>query len=192
MVKLFLSGPGGCGKTTIVEALENHEEFKNFKRISEVARELMRERNLNSDDLQKYDIDQFISFQEYIIEQQCVAEERNITFENVISDRSALDCVAYVLWKTGCDFESRTFRELVSRNKVCITLCQVRRQLNWIGGGGRCRYKSRVKSRRAFVSYIAVSIGNEVFAKIVLCDRNAAENGDLEASFQNIFCGNAL
>ena len=136
MVKLFLSGPGGCGKTTIVEALENHEEFKNFKRISEVARELMRERNLNSDDLQKYDIDQFISFQEYIIEQQCVAEERNITFENVISDRSALDCVAYVLWKTGGDFESRTFRELVSRNKVCITLCQVRRQLNWIGGGG--------------------------------------------------------
>ena len=123
MVKLFLSGPGGCGKTTIVKALENHEEFKNFKRISEVARELMRNRNLQCDDLQKYDIDQFVCFQEDIIEQQCIAEERNLTFENVISDRSALDCLAYMLWKTGGDFESRIFKELMSRNQVCIILC---------------------------------------------------------------------
>ena len=122
MVKLFLSGPGGCGKTTIVKALENHEEVKYFKRISEVARELMRNRNLQCDDLQKYDIDQFVCFQEDIIEQQCIAEERNLTFENVISDRSALDCLAYVLWKTGGDFESGKFKELMSRNQVCIIL----------------------------------------------------------------------
>ena len=120
MVRIFLSGPGGSGKTTLAEALKKEEEFQRFQQISEVARELMRKKNLNCDDLQKYDIDQFVNFQEEIVVAQCTAEEENIVHENVISDRSVLDCLAYTLWKTGWEFKGEKFREVLSRNKVCI------------------------------------------------------------------------
>ena len=35
--------------------------------------------------------------------------------------------------------------------------------------------------------YISASIGKKVFVKIVLCDKNAAENGDLGSFPQRIF-----
>ena len=120
MVKIFLSGSGGCGKTTLAHALGNRDEFKTFQHISEVARELMKERKLNCDDLEKYDINQFISFQEDIIKAQCIAEERNILHENVISDRSVLDCLAYALWRAGGNAESKILEDVMSRNRVCI------------------------------------------------------------------------
>ena len=41
MVRIFLSGIGGSGKTTLVKDLLQEEYFRDFKTITEIARSIM-------------------------------------------------------------------------------------------------------------------------------------------------------
>ena len=120
MVKLFLTGPGGSGKTTLAQALKRQNAFNDFEHISEVARELMKGRNMTGEDLKRFDTDQFICFQEDILKEQCIAEANKDGYANLISDRSILDCLAHILWKTGGELENAKIEEIISRNKVCV------------------------------------------------------------------------
>ena len=46
MVRIFLSGIGGSGKTTLVKDLLEEEYFQDFQTITEIARDIMRKKKI--------------------------------------------------------------------------------------------------------------------------------------------------
>ena len=46
MVRIFLSGIGGSGKTTLVKDLLEDEYFQDFQTITEIARDIMRKKKI--------------------------------------------------------------------------------------------------------------------------------------------------
>ncbi len=110
MVGIFLSGPGGAGKTTIIEHIfphnnnNNHNKkknpFKGWSKIVEVARGIIQEQGLVSRDFTEPR--RHLTLQEPILRAQNRAEsdlERNGA--DYVSDRCVLDCLAYARWR--CD-----------------------------------------------------------------------------------------
>ena len=49
MVRIFLSGIGGAGKTTIVNDLLQEEYFQDFQTITEIARDIMKRKKITSE-----------------------------------------------------------------------------------------------------------------------------------------------
>ncbi|CAG8586746.1 4784_t:CDS:1, partial [Racocetra fulgida] len=88
--KIVFVGAHSVGKTTIVKFIKSR---MNGTTISETARHLLKELNLNADIL-KNDPDKSLEFQEAIIKAQCKREEE-VEHEFAILDRSALDAIVY-------------------------------------------------------------------------------------------------
>ena len=59
---------------------------------------------------------------------------------------------------------------------------QAPKQLNWIGGGHRC--KSKVKRQRVFTCYISVPIGNMYMPKLSFFTGSLLETRGLGACLQ--------
>ena len=53
MVCVYLIGPGGVGKTTLITELVKKDKFKDFQRISEVARNIIKKNNLTTNDFRQ-------------------------------------------------------------------------------------------------------------------------------------------
>ena len=49
MVRIFLSGIGGSGKTTLVKDLLEEEYFHDFQTITEIARDIMRRKKITKE-----------------------------------------------------------------------------------------------------------------------------------------------
>ena len=49
MVRIFLSGIGGAGKTTLVNDLLQEEYFQDFQTITEIARDIMKRKKITSE-----------------------------------------------------------------------------------------------------------------------------------------------
>ena len=49
MVRIFLSGIGGSGKTTLVNDLLQEEYFQDFQTITEIARDIMKRKKITSE-----------------------------------------------------------------------------------------------------------------------------------------------
>ena len=49
MVRIFLSGIGGSGKTTLVNDLLQEEYFRDFETITEIARDIMKRKKITSE-----------------------------------------------------------------------------------------------------------------------------------------------
>ena len=49
MVRIFLSGIGGSGKTTLVKDLLEDEYFQDFQTITEIARDIMRRKKITKE-----------------------------------------------------------------------------------------------------------------------------------------------
>ena len=115
MVHIFLSGAGGVGKTTLAGELRKLKRFEDYKTIDEVARDLMRREELTRNDLEG-DEDVYLQFQWRVLKAQrrreaALAEEEERDF---VSDRSILDCLAYVLCIRDWDFLEKE----IERHKV--------------------------------------------------------------------------
>ena len=94
MVKIFFSGVGGSGKTTLLKSLIQTGSFRNFMTIEEVARNIMRNKRITKEMLEA-DIKTYLLLQFEIIEKQSREEEKLQEFD-FISDRSVIDCLAYI------------------------------------------------------------------------------------------------
>ena len=120
MVQVFLCGPGGAGKTTLSEALAKKEEFKHYFFIKEVARNVMKEHNITKKDIEGYNLQEFIGFQNLILKYQ-YTEECKHEGENMVSDRCVIDCVAYSYWKYEEQMKERPTLDIVSQwNKANV------------------------------------------------------------------------
>ena len=104
MVKIFFSGVGGSGKTTLLHSLVKTGSFRKFKTIEEVARNIMRDRRITKEMLET-DMKTYLLLQFEIIEKQSREEERIQEF-NFISDRSVIDCLAYIRMSDISEYES--------------------------------------------------------------------------------------
>ena len=49
MVRIFLSGIGGSGKTTLVNDLLQEEHFQHFQTITEIARDIMKRKKITKE-----------------------------------------------------------------------------------------------------------------------------------------------
>ena len=49
MVRIFLSGIGGSGKTTLVKDLLQAEDFQDFQTITEIARGIMKRKKITKE-----------------------------------------------------------------------------------------------------------------------------------------------
>ena len=111
MVKIFVSGVGGVGKTTLVKRLLEAAPFQSYMSILEVARTIMREKKITKEMLET-NIDSYLSLQIAIIEEQRKQEER-LDKMDFISDRSIMDCLAYIrMVKTETEYQQivQTYR----------------------------------------------------------------------------------
>ena len=104
MVKIFFSGVGGSGKTTLLKSLVQTGSFGNVKTIEEVARNIMRNKRITKEMLET-DIKTYLLLQFEIIKKQSREEERIQEFD-FISDRSVIDCLAYIRMSDISEYES--------------------------------------------------------------------------------------
>ncbi len=122
MVHIFLSGPGGAGKTTLSSELRRLPKFKTYKTISEVARKILSGRNLGKDHLRR--VETFLWLQREVVRAQRREEERLEKVPGFVSDRSVVDSLAYVLWREYGDSEAgdRYLEEILREFKVSSTI----------------------------------------------------------------------
>ena len=114
MVRLFLCGVGGAGKTTLAEKLMQRRGFKKFGRIQEVARKVMKRKGITKADLENQeDSSAYLRLQELVMEAQRAEEERQGSC--LISDRSLLDCLTYILLRRDWTY----MKGVVKRHQVC-------------------------------------------------------------------------
>eukprot|EP00092_Neocalanus_flemingeri_P027073 GFUD01029359.1.p1 GENE.GFUD01029359.1~~GFUD01029359.1.p1 ORF type:complete len:1934 (+),score=582.76 GFUD01029359.1:141-5942(+) len=97
MVKIFMSGVGGSGKTTLTNKLVKLKCFKKFRQVKEVAREIMKKERITKEMLETSE-ETYLRLQEMIIEGQRRKEDMQKD-NSFVSDRSVLDCLAYILLK---------------------------------------------------------------------------------------------
>ena len=117
MVKIFMCGVGGSGKTTLAKEMMQLKCFKQYRQIKEVAREIMKMKGITKEMLETSE-DIFLRLQEMIIEEQRRQEElqKNNSF---ISDRSVLDCLAYILLKKG---QWQDVEQVIQSYEVCLMI----------------------------------------------------------------------
>jgi predicted ATPase len=87
-MKVYFSGCHGAGKSTLAKYTSNKY---NLQFISEVARMVLSERELQIDTL-RYDIDLVNSYQQEVFNRQLLEESK---YKDFVSDRSAIDTLAY-------------------------------------------------------------------------------------------------
>ena len=88
-------GCGGVGKTTLINELVKDPEISSqTKRISEVARTILKERGITGPEMTS-DKDLFWEFQLLIIQEQLKRESLIQASEDLISDRCSLDAIVY-------------------------------------------------------------------------------------------------
>ena len=101
MVRVFLCGVGGAGKTTLAEKLMEKKELRRFGRIKEVARRVMQREGIKKADLEK-DKTTFLRLQELVMEEQRSEESRCGC--DLVSDRSVLDSLTYTNMRGGWNY----------------------------------------------------------------------------------------
>ncbi|XP_057317089.1 uncharacterized protein LOC130662285 [Hydractinia symbiolongicarpus] len=122
MVQIYLCGPGGAGKTTLMKQFCAEKPFDTYTQLKEVARTLMKQENIQKSDLERYNLQEFFNFQNLILKRQFYEEEK-MSGGNFVSDRSVMDCLAYLYWKMEKDeqYELR-IETLLQDNKALIEL----------------------------------------------------------------------
>lgn len=87
-MKIYFTGCHGSGKTTLARYVS--EKYK-LPFVTEVARMVLSERELQLDSL-RYNMDVVDDYQSQVFYRQLVEEAK---YNNFVSDRSAIDCLAY-------------------------------------------------------------------------------------------------
>ena len=111
MVRVFLCGVGGGGKTTLAEKLMDRKEVKGFVRIKEVARKVMQRKNIKKVDLESKE-EIYLRLQELVMEEQRLEEEQISESQDLISDRSLIDSLAYTYMKKGWSYTKRLMKRM--------------------------------------------------------------------------------
>ena len=96
MTSIFISGAGGVGKTTLLEALADHPayraKFRDHAQIAEVARKVIAARDLKQADMNANKDDIFWKLQGWIAIAQQQEEQAAIKQGRpIFSDRCGLD-----------------------------------------------------------------------------------------------------
>ncbi|CAG8513939.1 18119_t:CDS:1 [Dentiscutata erythropus] len=129
--KVVFVGAHSVGKTTLARFIKNK---MNGILVSEIARTLIKELNLNADILRN-DPDKSLEFQASIIKAQC-AKEEEIEHEFAILDRSALDALVYAQtfcgkrWNELLDMEetNKCLERYRQKNKYMIFLIEPQKE----------------------------------------------------------------
>ena len=122
MVRVFLCGVGGAGKTTLAEKLTGKKELRRFQRIKEVARKVMEEEQIRKADLERDDRT-YLKLQELVMDAQRSEEAR--CGLDLISDRSVLDSLTYTYMRRGWNYTEN----LIAQKKVSSTFHQAKEYL---------------------------------------------------------------
>ena len=123
MVRVFLCGVGGAGKTTLAEKLTGKKELRRFQRIKEVARKVMEEEQIRKADLERDDRT-YLKLQELVMDAQRSEEAR--CGLDLISDRSVLDSLTYTYMRRGWNYTEN----LIAQKKVSSTFHQAKEYLS--------------------------------------------------------------
>ena len=108
MVRVFLCGVGGAGKTTLAEKLMEKKELRGFGRIKEVARKVMQREQIKKADLERDDRT-FLRLQELVMEVQRSEEAR--CGRDLVSDRSVLDSLTYTYMRRGWNYTEKLMEQ---------------------------------------------------------------------------------
>ena len=129
MVRIFLSGIGGSGKTTLVKDLLQAEHFQEFQTITEIARGIMKRKKITKEMIGG-DLKFHMMLQDEIVQEQSsqgskisfslywnyLSEER-LENSDYISDRCIMDCFAVIKMRmTKEDLDAFTERHKVRMN----------------------------------------------------------------------------
>lgn len=104
-MRVYFSGSHSSGKTTLARYVAEHYELP---LLPEAARLVLSERELQLDTL-RYDMNLVDSYQEEVFNRQLAEEAKHKEF---VSDRSAIDCLAYSAQHT------RIFPKLLKHPKI--------------------------------------------------------------------------
>ena len=109
MVKIFLSGIGGSGKTTLIKDLLREKTFKDYGSVMEIARNIMERKSITKDMIGR-DIHVHMLLQDEIVKDQRKEGEHLLSIPSLlqlfpeerlrnsdyISDRCIMDCFAVI------------------------------------------------------------------------------------------------
>lgn len=112
-MKVYMTGSHSCGKTTLARYVS---EKYSLPLITEVARMVLSEKELQVDTL-RYDLDVVDSYQKEVFRRQLLEEAKHFTF---VSDRSAIDCLAYSAQ------HSRIFPELLASHTLATYIANLK------------------------------------------------------------------